>query len=167
MWAGNYFLWYIVPKRNSCIIAHLSKTLLTVTSPLGDKSEYVNPYLPTQSPEEDWSDYMQNLTVTNCYSFKNWWREKIGYKDQRNEGNVQTTLLGPLASWTDEHRTRKLVPLRKIESYIDMIICKLPGWPPTLCLIPWLAVLKKYGHTWRRMSQLRPGVVKRHKTSNR
>ena len=29
-------------------------------SPLGDKSEYVNPYIPTQSPEEDWGDHMQN-----------------------------------------------------------------------------------------------------------
>ena len=33
---------------------------LNVITPLGDKSEYVNPYIPAQSPEEDWSDHMQN-----------------------------------------------------------------------------------------------------------
>ena len=25
-----------------------------------DKSEYVKPYIPTQTPEENWSDHMQN-----------------------------------------------------------------------------------------------------------
>ena len=33
---------------------------MQIWSPLGDKSEYVNPYIPKQSPEEDWSDHMQN-----------------------------------------------------------------------------------------------------------
>ena len=45
---------------------------------------------------------------------------------------------------------------------------KSPGWQPTLyvawCLICWLALAyKKYGHTWHRMSLLRPGVIKQHK----
>ena len=39
-----------------------------------------------------------------------------------------------------------------------------PGWQPTLCvlwcLIWWIASLEKYGHTWHRMSLLRPGVIK-------
>ena len=45
---------------------------------------------------------------------------------------------------------------------------KSPGWHPTLCvascLICWFALAyKKYGHTWHRMSLLRPGVIKQHK----
>ena len=45
---------------------------------------------------------------------------------------------------------------------------KSPGWQPTLCvawcLICWFAlVYKKYGHTWHRMSLLRPDVIKQHK----
>ena len=45
---------------------------------------------------------------------------------------------------------------------------KSPGWQPTLCvawcLICWFALAyKKYGHTWHRMSLLRPGVIKQHK----
>ena len=45
---------------------------------------------------------------------------------------------------------------------------KSPGWQPTLCvawcLICWFALsYKKYGHTWHRMSLLRPGVIKQHK----
>ena len=32
--------------------------LLHHYTPLGDKSEYVNPYIPTQTPEEDWGDQM-------------------------------------------------------------------------------------------------------------
>ena len=44
---------------------------------------------------------------------------------------------------------------------------KSPGWQPTLCvawcLICWFALAyKKYGHTWHRMSLLRPGVIKQH-----
>ena len=41
--------------------------IITVTIPFiysnplwGDKSEYVNPYIPTQTQEEYWSDHMQN-----------------------------------------------------------------------------------------------------------
>ena len=45
---------------------------------------------------------------------------------------------------------------------------KSRGWQPTLCvawcLICWFAIAyKKYGHTWHRMSLLRPGVIKQHK----
>ena len=45
---------------------------------------------------------------------------------------------------------------------------KSPGWQPTLCAawcpICWFALAcKKYGHTWHRMSFLRPGVIKQHK----
>ena len=45
---------------------------------------------------------------------------------------------------------------------------KSPDWQPTLCvawcLICWFALAyKKYGHTWHRMSLLRPGVIKQHK----
>ena len=48
---------------------------------------------------------------------------------------------------------------------------KSPGWQPTLCvawcLICWFALAyKKYGHTWHRMSLLRPGVIKQHKSNN-
>ena len=32
------------------------------------------------------------------------------------------------------------------------------------CLIWWCASIKKYGYTWHRMSLLRPGVIKQHKT---
>ena len=51
---------------------------------------------------------------------------------------------------------------------IEVIICKITrltahfmcGW----CLICWFALAyKKYGHTWHRMSLLRPGVIKQHK----
>ena len=47
---------------------------------------------------------------------------------------------------------------------------KSPGWQPTLCvawcLICWFAlVYKKYGHTWHKMSLLRPDVIKQHKTN--
>ena len=42
-----------------------------------------------------------------------------------------------------------------------------PGWPPNLCvawcLIWWLKVFKKHGHTWHWMSFLRPFVIKQHK----
>ena len=34
---------------------------------------------------------------------------------------------------------------------------------PAWCLIWWFASLEKYGHTWYRMSLLRPGVIKQHK----
>ena len=45
------------------------------------------------------------------------------------------------------------------------------GWQPTLCvawcLICWFALAyKKYGHTWHRMSLLRPGVIKQHKPTS-
>ena len=48
---------------------------------------------------------------------------------------------------------------------------KSPGWQPTLCatwcLICWLALsYKKYGHTWHRMSLLRPGVIKQNKPNH-
>ena len=47
---------------------------------------------------------------------------------------------------------------------------KSPGWQPTLyvawCLSWWFANLEKYGHTWHRISLLRPGVIKQHKPSN-
>ena len=48
---------------------------------------------------------------------------------------------------------------------------KSPGWQPTLCvawcLICWFALAyKKYGHTWHRMSLLRPGVIKKHKPNH-
>ena len=76
--------------------------VLSQWNPQGWYSEYVNPYMPTQTPEENWSDHMQS-----------------------------------------------------------------PGWQP-LCVWPnvWsgdLQVLKKYGHTWHRMSSLGPGVIKQHK----
>ena len=43
-----------------------------------------------------------------------------------------------------------------------------PGWQPTLCVawcLIWLFAnfKKKYGHTWHRMSLLRPDVIKQHK----
>ena len=42
-----------------------------------------------------------------------------------------------------------------------------PGWQTTLCvaqcLISWFASSEKYGHTWQRMSLLRPGVIKQPK----
>ena len=42
-----------------------------------------------------------------------------------------------------------------------------PGWQLTLCvawcLIWWFVSLEKYGHTWHRMSVLRPGVIKQYK----
>ena len=44
-----------------------------------------------------------------------------------------------------------------------------PGWQPTLCvalcLIWWFAISVKYCHTWHRMSLLRPGVIKQHKSN--
>ena len=47
----------------------------------------------------------------------------------------------------------------------------LPQTGPTLCVawcpICWFAfAYKKYGHTWHRMSLLRPGVIKQHKPTN-
>ena len=39
---------------------YLTNVQLTRCIPSGWKSEYVNPYIPTQSPGEDWSDHRQN-----------------------------------------------------------------------------------------------------------
>ena len=45
----------------SPIRAHYTGQNHTVTNaPLGWYSEYVEPYIPTQTQEEDWSDHMQN-----------------------------------------------------------------------------------------------------------
>ena len=62
-------------------------------------------YIPTQIPEEDWRDHMQNHQADS-----------------------------PLYVWPD---------------VCDLLIC---------------TCYKKYGHTWHRMSLLRPGVSKRHRT---
>ena len=83
------------------LVCHIQMQVILI-HPQGWYSEYVNPYIPTQTPEENWSDHMQS-----------------------------------------------------------------PGWQP-LCVWPnvWsgdLQVLKKYRHTWHRMSSLGPGVIKQHK----
>ena len=53
-------------------------------------------------------------------------------------------------------------PLRKIKN--DHMQSPAAGWQPTLCvawyLIWWFARVEKHGHTWHRMSLLRPGVSK-------
>ena len=56
----------------------------------------------------------------------------------------------------------------KARRKIEVIICKITRLKPTLCvawcLICWFALAyKRYGHTWHRMSLLRPGVIKQHK----
>ena len=68
-----------------------------------NKSEYVNPYIPTQTLEEYWSDHMQNHQADS-----------------------------PLYVWPDV-------------------------WSADLHLFV------KNGHTWHRMSLLRPDVIKQHK----
>ena len=92
-WRSSLYTWFMY--SSSCILAFS----------VCFSSEYVNPYIPTQTPEENWSDHMQS-----------------------------------------------------------------PGWQP-LCVWPnvWsgdLQVLKKYGHTWHRMSSLGPGVIKQHKPNH-
>ena len=38
----------------------MSPTSNHKSTPLEWWSEYINPYIPTQTPEDDWSDHMQN-----------------------------------------------------------------------------------------------------------
>ena len=57
-------------------------------------------------------------------------------------------------------------PLWKVKVNIYAIM--IPGWQPSLC-VAWCLIWrvasleKKYGHTWHRMSLLRPGVIKQPK----
>ena len=118
------------------------------------------------------------LCYSNCQYFKgryimitmdseNTWKHLFSRALYHLYSEMPTsTISAPL--WGDKVSMLTHIYPHKPWRNIEVTLCKSPGWQPTLCvawcLIYWFAlVYKKYGHTWHRMSLLRPDVIKQHK----
>ena len=99
--------------------------------------------MPTQTPEEDWSDHMQNHQADSpLYVWPDVWSADLQvYKKYGNTWH-RMSLLRP--GVIKQHKTKPS-------------LCVLVAWCPSW----WFASTKKeYDHTWHRMCSLRPRVIK-------
>ena len=81
--------------------------------------------------------------------------------------SLSSQLLSRAPSGVISEYVNSCIPTHTSEEYWSDHM-QTPGWQPILCVawcLIWLfaSLKEKYGHTWYRMSSLRPGVIKQHK----